>query len=54
METLSFMAACRKYFGTRDGQTALDFGKEVRALTADDRKELAPLLAKELGCIVQE
>lgn len=46
--TLTFMAACREFFGQREGTTALDFGKEVKALTPDDRKEMAPQLEKLL------
>jgi hypothetical protein len=44
METskeLSFMAACRDFFGLKEGQTALQFGQEIKQLTADDRKEIA-------------
>lgn len=38
---LSLMAACRDYFGTKDGQTAIQFGMEYKALTDDDKKEIA-------------
>lgn len=51
-ETVSFMAACRKFFGLKDGQTALDFGKEVRALSAQDRLDMIPGLERELGVVI--
>lgn len=49
MEKVSFMAACKNYFGLLPGQTNLDFGKEVKQLSQADRDELKPLLEKELG-----
>jgi hypothetical protein len=33
----SFLGAMKHYFGTLPGQSVLDFGKEVKALSADDR-----------------
>ena len=36
----TFLGACREFFGQRDGQTALDFGKELKQLTEQDRKEI--------------
>lgn len=41
MAAQSFMSACKQFFGTREGQTALDFAREVRALTDEDRTEIA-------------
>ncbi len=38
---VSFMQACREFFGMKDGQTALDFGREVHALSPKDRIEIA-------------
>lgn len=35
------MQACREFFGVKEGQRPLDFGKEVQALTQKDRKEIA-------------
>lgn len=48
METkkMTFMAACRDYFGMLPGQTSLDFGKEIKALTTDDRAEIKAGLEK--------
>lgn len=37
---MTFLAACRDFFGVREGQTALDFGKEIKALTPKDREEI--------------
>ena len=35
------MEACRKFFGVKEGQSAMDFGREVFALTNPDRVEIA-------------
>jgi hypothetical protein len=40
MKKLTFMAACRDFFGVREGQTAVDFGKELKQLTEADRAEI--------------
>lgn len=37
---LTFMGACRDYFGTMPGQTNVQFGKEVQKLNAADRAEI--------------
>lgn len=37
---LSFMAACRDYFGLHHGQTAMQFGAEIKKLTEEDRAEI--------------
>jgi hypothetical protein len=54
MESISFMSACVRFFGVREGQTKLQFGKEVQALTPADRIELTPGLEKELGVKIVE
>lgn len=36
----TFMSACREFFGLKEGQTGLSFGKEVQALTPADRAEI--------------
>jgi hypothetical protein len=46
MEQVSFMSACRAFFGQLPGQTAMQFGHELMALTNDDRQEIAAGLAK--------
>lgn len=43
---LTFMASCRDFFGLKDGQTAMDFGKELKELTPDDRAEIKAGLEK--------
>ncbi len=53
METISFMQACMRFFGLKDGQTKLQFGQEVKALTTQDREDMAPGLAEALGVQVQ-
>ena len=50
---MTFMAACRKYFGFKDGQTLTEFSKEVKELSAEDHAEMAEGLSKELGETVQ-
>lgn len=42
----TFMSACRDYFGVKEGQTSMDFGREVKALTTDDRTEIKAGLVK--------
>jgi hypothetical protein len=49
---MGFLAACKAYFGTRSGQSAVDFAREVRELTPADRAEMAPLLSVLLNCTV--
>lgn len=53
METISFMQACIRFFGVREGQTKLQFGQEVKALTPEDRKEMAPELAEHLQVAIE-
>lgn len=55
---MSFMSACIKFFGLNtkpDGteQTKLEFGKEVKALTEQDRLDLKPGLEAALGCEIE-
>ncbi len=38
--TFTFMAACRDFFGLHPGETSLQFGAEVKALTQSDREEI--------------
>lgn len=45
-KTMSFVAACKDFFGTKDGQTPLQFMKEVKELTPDDRVEITEGLTK--------
>lgn len=44
------LGAIKKYFGM-DGSTAL---KECKALSAEERKEIGALCAKELGETIEE
>lgn len=50
---ISFVSACVRFFGKLPGQTNLDVGKEVRALTTQDRKEMTPELEQALGVTIQ-
>ena len=36
----TFMSACREFFGVKEGQSNLQFGKEVQQLTPADREEI--------------
>jgi len=40
-ETVSFMSACKDFFGLKPDQKPLEFGKELQALTNADRAEIA-------------
>lgn len=51
--TISFVAACVRFFGKLPGQTNLDVGKEVKALTPEDRKEMIPGLESALDVTIQ-
>lgn len=43
MKQLSFVAACKDYFGFKPGQTLLQFRDEIAALTTKDRQELSAM-----------
>lgn len=38
---MTFMQACKDFFGLHAGQTSMDFAKEIKALTDADRIEIA-------------
>ncbi len=42
----SFMSACIDFFGVLPGKGKLDFGREIKALTPEDRVEIAAGLEK--------
>ena len=48
----TFMAAAKDYFGQLPGQTAMDFGREVKALSQEARAEITEGL-KKLGYNIQ-
>jgi hypothetical protein len=50
---MSFVAACHTYFGRKPGQSLGEFGAELKALTPQDRRELALLLSVEQGTEVE-
>lgn len=43
----SFMSACRKYFGTKEGQSLRDFLAEVNSLSPEDKREIEEGLKRE-------
>ena len=40
---VTFVAACKNFFGMLPGQTLQEFAKELKALTPDDKAELIVL-----------
>ena len=43
MQIMSFTAACKHYFGYRQGQTLGEFMAEIKELTTEDRAYLTKL-----------
>jgi hypothetical protein len=41
MAQKSFIGACREFFGFKPGQTLTEFGAEIKALSYEDKKEIA-------------
>lgn len=50
---MSFLAACREYFGMKSGQAPVDFLKELKALSEADRAEIKKGLEAN-GYMIQE
>jgi len=46
---MTFMAACKNFFGFKPGQTLSEFSAEIKALTPADRAELTPGLETALN-----
>lgn len=46
---MKFVEACRTFFGLKQGQSPMDFLKEIKQLTPEDRKEIAEGLSKNLS-----
>ncbi len=46
IKKLTFMAACKDFFGIKEGQTSMQFAQEIKALTAEDRVEIGAGLAQ--------
>ena len=42
----SFVAACKEFFGFKEGQTLSQFGEEIKALSYEDKMEIADGLRK--------
>jgi uncharacterized protein YcgL (UPF0745 family) len=40
MKSMTFMSACRDFFGMKPGQTPVQFGKEIKDLSEQDRAEI--------------
>jgi hypothetical protein len=53
MNKIKFASACMKFFGKKPGETLLQFANEVKALTPEDKAELAPMLSEALGVEVE-
>ena len=50
---MKFVVAAMKFFGKKEGQSIVKFNEETKKLTAEDKAELAPLLAAELGVEIE-
>lgn len=46
---MTFTKACMEFFGKLPGEKTVDFANGMKALTDEDRLEMAPQLANELG-----
>lgn len=53
MSTMSFTKACKEYFGTKPGQKLTEFAAELKALTPEDKAEMAFGLSDVLGVTVE-
>jgi hypothetical protein len=51
-EKMTLVTAIHNYFGKKEGQSLLDFSKEIKALTQQDKLELVEMLSKALGIVV--
>ena len=55
MRQMTFAAACMEYFGKKPGQSSLDFMKEIKELTSDDRAyfiKLFPSVGIEIVTVI--
>ncbi len=50
---MKFGAACMRFFGKKPGESLQQFAAELRALTKEDKAELAALLAVALGAEIE-
>lgn len=41
MKEVSFLIACREFFGLKPGQSNIEFAREVRGLDEKDKAEIA-------------
>lgn len=53
MQTTTFVMACNKFFGRKEGQTLQDFNQELKALTPKDRADLTEMF-KTVGYEIKE
>lgn len=51
----SLLGACKDFFGLRaDQKTSIEFGKEYKALTMQDRQDLKEMLEQEQGYVISQ
>lgn len=43
LKPMTFVAACRNFFGLKQGQTLQEFAAEIRALTPGDKLDLVAM-----------
>jgi hypothetical protein len=46
MKKMTMLSACIDFFGLKEGQSKMDFGKEYKQLTDTDRQEIKAGLEK--------
>lgn len=46
MSQKSFIAACKDFFGFKPGQTLTEFGNEIKALSHEEKMDLADGMRK--------
>jgi hypothetical protein len=52
-QRMSFVKACRNYFGQLPGQTLQQFAEELKCLSTEDRKELCAMFGT-VGIEIEE
>jgi hypothetical protein len=53
METITLVVAINRFFGKKEGQTFRQFSAEIKRLTPKDRKDLAEMLSRAMGVVVE-
>lgn len=43
MQSMTFVQACKAFFGLKPGQSLMEFAQEIRALTSKDKDDLVAM-----------